>query len=111
MRPTERAPRVGAVDPRLAGRARAGPGVPVHAAGLRHLRAALGAAAVPGRRPGDVLNATGSGPRRAGRGQALGLTLWADSDAIKADPVTAIKYRPPASTRPRSARWRGPNGG
>ena len=46
---------------------------------------------------------------RAGA-RALGLNLWAAEDAIRADTVTAIEM-PTASTRPRSARWRGPSRG
>ena len=64
----ERAAGIRALHRRLAGRAPAGPGVPVHAVGLRDLRAPLLPAAVPGRGPGERRRtASAGGPRGAGR--------------------------------------------
>ena len=56
--------------------------VPVHAVGLRHLRAPLLPDAVPGRGPGERRRPPPpGGPSRPGRHGALGLNLWAAEDA------------------------------
>jgi aspartate aminotransferase-like enzyme len=67
-------------------------GLPVHAIGHRHLRAARVPGAVPRRRRrGGAPPASGRRPAARAGAEALGLTLRARDPAIRSDTVTAVR--------------------